>query len=128
MTIPETIKICGVPYKVTVCPDNFDMDGHFGQINYITGEIRINEKCSPELQEETLCHEWLHGALVQLGFNDESGDEHLVTALANAIYQTFTLREEQDHENQIHRDQRKQMSTDNDGHGDRGHRAGTPGQ
>lgn len=93
MKIPEKIVICGVPFKVIVCQDSFDMDSHFGQINYITGEIRINEKASPELQEETLCHEWLHGALVQLGFNDETADEHLVTALANAIYQTFTLKE-----------------------------------
>lgn len=44
--------------------------------------------------EEALVHEILHGIFVHLGYGNEANDEQFVQALANAINQTFTLREE----------------------------------
>lgn len=90
--IPETITICGVPHKIELCKDNFTMDAHFGEIKYTEARIRINEDMPESMQEATLVHEWLHGALVMLGFNDTSNDEQFVTALATAINMTFSVR------------------------------------
>ena len=91
--IPETINICGVPHTVKLCEDNFTTDTHFGQIEYAKAEIRINRDMPPELQMQALCHEWVHGALVMLGFNDETSNEQFVQALAMAINQTFTVKD-----------------------------------
>ena len=92
--IPQTINICGVPHKVTLCKDNFDLDSHFGQIDYIKAEIKLNEDMPEEMRMQALCHEWLHGALVMLGFNDETANEQFVQALSCAINQTFRLKED----------------------------------
>jgi hypothetical protein len=43
---------------------------------------------------QALFHEMLHGMLVLIGRNSEAEDEQLVQALANAMYQSFRLKEE----------------------------------
>ena len=35
------VNICGIPHKVVECEDRFDVDIHFGQIDYKACEIRI---------------------------------------------------------------------------------------
>ena len=75
------------------------MDAHFGEIKYTEAQIRINQDMPEPMQEATLVHEWLHGALVMLGFNDTSSDEQFVTALATAINITFCVREPQKEKN-----------------------------
>lgn len=84
--------ICGIPYKIVPTEDVFDVDTHLGQINYITGEIRVNEKLQGEILYETLAHEIVHGILMYLGYEKESQDEQFVQALGNAINQTFTIK------------------------------------
>ena len=91
--IPSTINICGVPHTVTLCKDNFTVDSHFGEIEYTQTAIRINQDMPEAMQQQALCHEWLHGALVMLGFNEESQNEQFVQALSMAINQTFTVKE-----------------------------------
>lgn len=91
--VPETITICGIPHRVMLVEDNFTMDSHFGEINYTRAEIRINRDMPEELQVQTLVHEWLHGALVLLGRNEETQDEQLVQGLAAAINMSFLLKE-----------------------------------
>jgi len=90
----DQVKICGIPYKVILKEDEFDTDAHFGQIDYVKSEIKINAALSNEMKEEALTHEILHGIFIHLGFNDESQNERFVQSLANAINQTFTLRKE----------------------------------
>ena len=87
-----TINICGIPYKVVKCKDNFDVDSHFGQIDYKQATIRINEDMAEEVQKEALYHEIVHGILVHIGHDDKSADEQFVQALGNAIHQTFELK------------------------------------
>ena len=36
------VNICGIPHKVVECEDKFNIDCHFGQIDYKPCEIRIN--------------------------------------------------------------------------------------
>lgn len=89
-----TVNICGIPHKVIECEDKFDVDSHFGQIDYKACEIRINKDMTQENKYEVLCHEMMHGIFVHLGFNDYAQDEHLVQALGNAIYQGFNIKAE----------------------------------
>lgn len=89
------VMICGVPHKVKYIKDVFDIDTHFGQIDYNRAEILINEDSTEEIKTETLCHEILHGIFVHIGRNDLATDETLVNALGNAIYQTFTVKVEE---------------------------------
>ena len=84
--------ICGIPYKIVPTEDVFDVDTHLGQINYLTGEIRVNKRLQGEILYETLAHEIIHGILMYLGYEKESQDEQFVQALGNAINQTFTIK------------------------------------
>ena len=87
------VNICGIPHKVVECEDKFNIDCHFGQIDYRPCEIRINKDMSEENKKETICHEMVHGIFVHLGYNNYTHDEQFVQALANAIYQGFDIKE-----------------------------------
>lgn len=86
----KTISICGIPHTIEEKEDVFDMDTHFGMIDYAKCKIIINKALPKKLYEEALCHEVLHGMLVHIGRDDLSGDEQFVQSLANAINQSFT--------------------------------------
>ena len=88
------VNICGIPHGVVYCEDNFNLDTHFGQIDYGKAIIKISKDVSKEQQDEALCHEILHGILVHIGKAELSQDEEFVTCLSNAIYQSFKVREE----------------------------------
>ena len=92
------VNICGIPYEVKFCEDAFDVDVHFGQIEYKTAKILINEELTEEMKAETLCHEIVHGILVHIGRSDLGVDETFVQMLGNAINQTFVVKEVQDDE------------------------------
>ena len=91
--IPAKINICGVPHLVRLCKDNFIVDSHFGEIEYTQALIKINQDMPEDMQKQALCHEWLHGALVMLGFNEQSQNEQFVQALSMAINLTFDFKE-----------------------------------
>ena len=55
------VNICGLPHKVIEKEDSFDIDCHFGQINYKKCEIKINKDMTEEAKKETICHEIVHG-------------------------------------------------------------------
>lgn len=59
----DKVNICGIPHKVVYCEDNFDVDSHFGQIDYKEATIKVNKNMPKELIEETLAHEIVHGSL-----------------------------------------------------------------
>lgn len=86
-----TVNICGIPHTVIECEDKFNVDTHFGQIDYKACEIRINEDMTKESKKETICHEMMHGILVHIGYNEYAEDEQFVQALGNAIFQSFEI-------------------------------------
>lgn len=86
------VNICGVPYKVIECVDEFDADTHFGMIDYKKCVIKINKNMDYGQKKDSLCHEMVHGMLFHMGF-EESQNEHLVQALGNAISQGFDVRD-----------------------------------
>lgn len=94
------VNICGIPHKIVECEDNFNIDTHFGQIDYKACEIRINKDMTEDAKKETICHEMIHGIFVHLGYNDYTNDEQLVQALGNAICQSFEIKAESEGSNE----------------------------
>lgn len=88
------VTICGIPYKIIPTEDVFNTDFlHLGQIDHTKSEIRINKDLKGEILYETLTHEIVHGILMHLGYSTEHNNEQFVQALANAINQTFRIKE-----------------------------------
>lgn len=87
-----TIKICGIPYTVIECYDSFDANAkHFGHVDFLEAEIRINKDMAEAVKTESLVHEIVHAVLVHIGRSDLSEDETFVQSFANAINQTFEV-------------------------------------
>lgn len=89
----KKVNICGIPYTVKECEDHFDSDCHCGLIIYSECIIKINKNMHEEMKKATLCHEIMHGILLNIGREDLSNDENFVTALGNAIYASFDVKE-----------------------------------
>ena len=87
------VSICGVPHKVLHKEDCFTSEAtHFGQIDCKKCEIVISEGLTPEMENQTLIHEMMHGILFGIGYGDLSGNEQLVQALAQAMTQCFDVK------------------------------------
>ena len=91
-----TVNICGMPHKIIECKDNFNVDTHFGMIDYKELVIKVNKDMPEEAKNETICHEMLHGILVHLGYEEFSQNEQFVQALGNAIFQGFNIKKIKD--------------------------------
>lgn len=92
----KKISICGIPHTIEEKEDHFDMDTHFGMIDYTKCKILINKNLPPALASEALCHEVVHGILVHIGRDDLTSDETFVQSLGNAISQSFTPKVEEE--------------------------------
>ena len=86
------VNICGIKHEVIECEDNFNVDTHFGQIDYLKCLISINRNMAEDMKTETICHEMVHGILVHLGYNDLSQNEQFIQSFANALLQGFTIK------------------------------------
>ena len=86
------VNICGIPHEIIEAKDTFDLDTHFGQIDYKSCRICINEDMPSAIKKATICHEIMHGILVHIGRGDLSNDEVLVTSLGNTVAQTFNIK------------------------------------
>ena len=89
----KKVNIFGMPYTVKECEDHFDGDCHCGLIIYSECLIKINKNMHEEMKKATLCHEIMHGILLNIGREDLSNDENFVTAIGNAVYATFDVKE-----------------------------------
>lgn len=87
-----TVNICGIKYDVVECEDAFDVDKHFGMIDYMQAKIKVNKSMNDQIKQEAICHEMVHGILVHIGYNNLSQDEQFVQAFGNAIRQGFTIK------------------------------------
>lgn len=81
----KTVTICGIRHTVEYVKDQFDVDTHFGQINYKEAQILINEDAAESIQSETLWHEIVHGILMHIGRSELNDDEALVNLIALAL-------------------------------------------
>lgn len=94
------INICGIPHKVIECEDYFDIDTHFGQIDFRKAIIKINKDMDEQIKKESICHEVLHGILIHLGYDELSNDERFVNAVSNGICQAFSIIDIEEGENE----------------------------
>lgn len=85
--LPQRISILGLDFDVRLVDEVDHSVPADGQIDFIAQEIRIYRGLSEQKAEQVLIHEVLHGVLTQLGFDDESDNEHLVQSLAVALHQ-----------------------------------------
>ena len=88
------VNICGIKYDVVEYEDAFDVDKHFGMIDYMQAKIKVNKDMNDQIKQEAIYHEMVHGILVHIGYNGLSQDEQFVQALGNAIMQGFTIKSE----------------------------------
>jgi len=90
--IPNKIKIAGIPFKI-IKNYKFKEEIINGQIDYETGEIRLNPvdrggyKRIKERIEETFIHEILHG--INEFYNAGQLNEETISRLSHGIYQVF---------------------------------------
>jgi hypothetical protein len=67
MRKPESLNICGIPYRVEYCDRTVDVDpesehGYWGQIKYKEQLIRVyDNNCAIEFVWNNIMHEVLHG-------------------------------------------------------------------
>lgn len=88
------VNICGIEHEIVEVADNFEkMDGvQLGFIKHSQAKILINQGLPEQLKKAVICHEIVHGILINVGREDLSDDETLVTCLGNAINQTFDIK------------------------------------
>ena len=84
------IAVGGIDYVVHRIPSNemiADVEGEtlFGDVEYLSSLIRINEDASPTRQEQTLVHELVHAMMFEAGIEEQ--DENLVNRLDKVFYQ-----------------------------------------
>ncbi len=86
----QKINICGIPHTIEYVDQNFEIcSGSQGEIIFSDAAIHIKRGMPREVTKATICHEAFHGILVQLGYLDLNDDEQFVTAIGNAIAQSF---------------------------------------
>lgn len=93
------VNICGVPHNIVFTDDRFTNDLHIGQIDYGKAKITINKDLDDNIKKVGLIHEWVHGALVLLGYSEQAADEQFVQAFATAINGSFDIRLESEMKN-----------------------------
>lgn len=89
----RAVNICGVTHTVDYKEDNFNVDTHFGQIDYGKCQILINKNLPTPMAKLTLWHEIVHGILTNYGYHDLSNDEQFVQSMAIALNMVADVRD-----------------------------------
>lgn len=82
-----TVDILGQKFEVVEVDYIDEHDGiiTMGQINYMTNQILLLKRLPPERKLHTLWHEIMHGILDAQGYEELSGNEDLMNAMATGI-------------------------------------------
>lgn len=83
MTIPKTVKIGGIRYRVLITENLPLGELYSGEIDYRDATIRIRPS-APAVMERTCLHELVHAMLHDLGYSEH--EEKEVDELAGALY------------------------------------------
>jgi len=91
MKIPAKVKIGWREYRIEQGEHRIADNGGdlYGEIQYEQGRIYIYDKQSEENKAVSLLHEIIHGILYLCGREKQRGDEGLVTALSENLYQVI---------------------------------------
>ena len=86
MQIPESVRIAGFDYEVSVAAAT-DLDiKNQGALNTLNGTITLLE-CIPEEMMCTFLHECIHAMLFALGYSADEHDEKLINGLSRQFFQ-----------------------------------------
>lgn len=85
MNLPETVNILGITYKVIEVDVVNKNEPRFGELNFATSEIRIDQELPDEKKIQVLMHEILHGIFDGLGMEELCKDERSVQSIATAL-------------------------------------------
>ena len=93
------IQVGAVVVNVVEIPDltgNHVKDGEklWGHVSYQDHAIQIEKNQFPTMKNQTLWHEIIHIVLDNAGMSDHSGDEVLVSVLANGVSQVLLNNKE----------------------------------
>lgn len=85
----DKINILGVVYQIQEVEVVNKEEPRKGEIDFLTGVIKIDKNMPQELKEQVLMHEILHAVCDLLGYEKLCFDEKKVQGLATAIHQIF---------------------------------------
>ena len=93
MKIPESVRIGGVDYKISIVPNlregNTVLAGHIDYYNSVI-ELSDTDNAGYHARRITLWHEILHGIATHAELDFDKADEELiVTVLSKGIYQVL---------------------------------------
>ena len=88
----ERINILGVVYKIEEVEVVNKCEPRRGEINYLTGEIKLDKNMPLTLKEQVLTHEILHAVFDLLGLDKLAEDEKKVQSIATALHQVFSTQ------------------------------------
>lgn len=86
MTIPETIKVGALTYKIEITP----LEDDCGDFDSLTSTIRINSAMPQDAQEATLIHELFHA------MNSEFADGPMHAFMDSLALQWYAVLKEND--------------------------------
>ena len=87
MKRPKKVKILGKTYKIKYLK-KLGNKHTVGYVNSLKRVIKIKEGVQ-EITESALLHEIIHAILMELGFEEENKNEHLVCSLETGLYQVL---------------------------------------
>ena len=86
MQIPESVRIAGFDYDVSIA-EATDLDiKNQGTLNTLAGTITLLE-CTPKEMMCTFLHECFHAKLFALGYSADEHDEKLINGLSRQLFQ-----------------------------------------
>lgn len=88
----KRINILGVVYEIEEVEVVNKSEPRRGEINYLTGEIKLDKNMPLTLKEQVLTHEILHAVFDLLGLDKLAEDEKKVQSIATALHQVFSTQ------------------------------------
>ena len=100
----DKVKIGGLTYDVELSNDLQGRQGNWGEIEYKSTTIRLDDRLNKQVMNQTLIHEIMHGMFSEAGIEQ---DEHKVDVLGKVLYQVLLdndfswLRDKEEYEETI---------------------------
>lgn len=85
----KSINILGVDFTVEEVECVSKEELRKGEVNYLTGEIKLDKSMPGKMKDQVLMHEILHAIFDMLGYDELSEDEQKVQGIATALHQVF---------------------------------------
>lgn len=94
MKIPKQIQIAGKIYEIVYDENIYTEEHRNGEITYNNQKIKLYKNATKQTQEETFCHELVHGIFNV--FNIEINREDVVIPFGELLYQVLKQLELKD--------------------------------